>query len=447
MREKLSAVVVSYNRALLIGTCVRALGFADEVIVVDKSSTDGTAEIAARYADRVITVPWSPTVEETRAFAVAQCTNNWIICLDDDECLSPDAIRFILAELEAPRADVYGLLQRHYILGAHDEAAYYWPEHQIRLFRSGAVTFSGTVHSGIEVHSDNVLHVTEDTGAAIHHLSHQDVAQWIDKTNRYTSRLDRERVSDYGNSLARFAHERTDYWLSRTRDTSAGGYPEAMSVLRATYDLIDRLKVWEEERGLNAGAEFKRICAQLDAAYMALGIVNDRAGEMVTAVPYVPRAVDEHEVLRRRLAHFRVRHDALSVERDTRATEAARLASELSSLAKRHEETRSIVDAQKERAELAAIECSRAQAETTAQRDRAVQAEARLGLLQGELNTLQGEFHTLRDELSALQTENAVLQNEKAVLQNEHAVLQGSMRTFLRAYLPRLRQHLFGQRP
>jgi len=66
LREKLSAVVVSYNRALLIGTCVRALGFADEVIVVDKSSTDGTAEIAAKYADRVITVPWSPTVEETR---------------------------------------------------------------------------------------------------------------------------------------------------------------------------------------------------------------------------------------------------------------------------------------------------------------------------------------------------------------------------------------------
>src|SRR5690242_14367506 len=109
LREKLSAVVVSYNRALLTGTCLRAVGFADEVIVVDKSSTDGTAEIAAKHADRVITVPWSPTVEETRAFAVAQCTHDWIICLDDDECLSPDAIRFIRTELEAPRAEVYGL--------------------------------------------------------------------------------------------------------------------------------------------------------------------------------------------------------------------------------------------------------------------------------------------------------------------------------------------------
>ena len=123
MREKLSALVIAYNRAPIIGTCVRALGFADELIVVDKSSTDGTGAIAAQYADLVITVPWSPTVEETRAFAVAQCTHDWIVCLDDDECLNIEAIRFIQAELAAPRADVYGLLQRHYILGTHDEAA------------------------------------------------------------------------------------------------------------------------------------------------------------------------------------------------------------------------------------------------------------------------------------------------------------------------------------
>ena len=128
--------------------------------------------IAARYADRVITVPWSPTVEETRAFAVAQCAHDWIICLDDDECLSPEAIRFIQAELVAPRADSTAL-QRHYILGVHDEAAYYWPEHQIRLFRRGAVSFNATVHGGIVLHSDHVLRVAPDTGVAIHHRSHQ----------------------------------------------------------------------------------------------------------------------------------------------------------------------------------------------------------------------------------------------------------------------------------
>jgi glycosyltransferase involved in cell wall biosynthesis len=437
VRAKLSAVVVSYNRATLIGTCLRALGFADEVIVVDKSSTDNTALIAARHADRVITVPWSPTVEETRAFAVAQCEYEWIICLDDDECLSPEAIRFIQAELDAPRADVYGLLLRHYIIGTHDEGAYYWPEHQIRLFRRGAVTFSGTVHGGAEVHSDSVFRLPPDSGVAIHHLSHLDVAQWVEKTNRYTSRVDRERVSDDGRSLIRFARERIDYWKSRTRDLSPGGYPEAVCVLRATYDLIDRLKVWEEERGLDAAAEFARVCASLDARYQALGTARDRRGETWTAAPYSPRAVDEHEVLRRRLAHLRGRYDALTVERDTltveltverdaNAAEAARLASELAALETRHHESLRSIEAERLRAERAEAEFSGAQTEAIAQQQRAEQAEVRLASLQHELGVLRGEHDALW---------------------RAHDVLQGSLRTFLRVYLPRLRRHILGQRP
>ena len=147
-RERLSAFVMSYNRAPLIATCLRALAFADEVILVDKSSTDDTVARAVALVDRVITVPWSPTVEETRAFALAQCAHDWVLFLDDDECLSPEAVRFIDAELAAPRADVYALPLRHYVLGEHDERAYYWPEHQIRLFRRGAVEFSATVHGG-----------------------------------------------------------------------------------------------------------------------------------------------------------------------------------------------------------------------------------------------------------------------------------------------------------
>lgn len=117
-RAKLSAVVISYNRAAIIGTCLRALAFADEIIVVDKSSTDGTADIAAQLADRVIVVPWSPTVEATREYAVAQCRHEWVLCLDDDECLNAAAVLYIDQELRAPRADIYFIPLRHYILGS-----------------------------------------------------------------------------------------------------------------------------------------------------------------------------------------------------------------------------------------------------------------------------------------------------------------------------------------
>ena len=156
------------------------------------------------------------------------------------------------------------------------------------------------------------------------------MAQWIEKTNRYTSRFDRERVTDYGQSLARFAHGRVDHWLSRTRDVTPGGYPEAVAVLRATYDLIDRLKTWEEERGLDGAAVFQRICASLDAGYAALGLARDRAGEAV-ATPPPPATPDVHGSLQR-LVEFRARHDELMASVTRSPIEAARLAGDLSML-------------------------------------------------------------------------------------------------------------------
>jgi hypothetical protein len=306
LREKVSAFVVSFNRAAVIGTCLRALRFADEVIVVDKSSTDETPAIAARHADRVITVPWSPTADDTRAFALAQCAHDWIVFVDDDECLSPEAVQFIRAELAAPRADVYSLPLRHYILGTHDERAYYWPEHHVRFFRRGAVDFSATVHACVVPRPDRTLHVVADTRACIHHLSHEDVAQWIEKTNRYTSCIDRARVEHTGSDPIGFAHERIDHWIGRTRDATSGGYPAA-ALLRATFDLIDRLKVWEEERGLDGAALFRQVCAELDAAHGdALPV---RAGERRAATPPAEAAASTEAILRANLRDLRAQHE------------------------------------------------------------------------------------------------------------------------------------------
>lgn len=180
-REKLSVFVISYNRSPLLRACLSALAFADEIVVVDKSSTDDSVAVAAELADRVLTVPWSPTVEETRGFALAQCSHEWVLYLDDDECLSPEAVIFIDAELRAPRADIYVIPLRHYILGRHDERAYYWPEAHARLFRRAAVSFRETVHAGIVPLSERRFEVPVETGACIHHLSHRDTAEWIAK--------------------------------------------------------------------------------------------------------------------------------------------------------------------------------------------------------------------------------------------------------------------------
>jgi hypothetical protein len=105
--------------------------------------------------------------------------------------------------------------------------------------------------------SDRIFRLAPDTGVGIHHLSHPDVASFIERTNRYTSCLDRARVTGGEGDLIRFAHDQIDYWLDRTTDRSPDDYPTAVALLRAIYDIVDRLKSWEEARGLDGEALFR----------------------------------------------------------------------------------------------------------------------------------------------------------------------------------------------
>ena len=132
------------------------------------------------------------------------------------------------------------------------------------MFRRGAVEFGPKVHGGVLVRSERRMRIEPESGVFIHHLSHPDVSSWIERTNRYTSRPDRARMlEDDGPDLAAFAHARLDHWLRGAQE----GYPAAVALLRATYDIVDRVKTWEEARGLDGNAEFVRVCTELDAAY------------------------------------------------------------------------------------------------------------------------------------------------------------------------------------
>jgi glycosyltransferase involved in cell wall biosynthesis len=263
----ISGFVVTYNRAPLLGTCLRSMRFADELIVIDKSSTDASTRIARRYADRVISVPWSPTVEETRSFALDQCRHDWIAFLDDDEMLSPAAIAFLDTPRDADAPDAVALPRRHWILGTFDAGAYYWPEHQVRFFRRGTVAFVPVVHGGIDLRTDRVDQIPPASPIHIEHLSHVDAEQWIERTNRYTSRPQRVRTESEGADLIGFAHRRIDYWLAQSRRSDRGDYAAAVALLRAIYDMVDRVKEWEVERGLDGAAAFHARCVELEHAY------------------------------------------------------------------------------------------------------------------------------------------------------------------------------------
>ncbi len=106
--QKLSAVIITYNEIDYISDCINSVLFADEIIVVDSFSKDGTWEfLEAHPKIKAIQHPFENFTEQ-KSFALEQATNNWIYFFDADERVTPSLEKEIINTInDKNAADAY----------------------------------------------------------------------------------------------------------------------------------------------------------------------------------------------------------------------------------------------------------------------------------------------------------------------------------------------------
>ena len=88
-KQKLSVTVIAYNEADRLGDCLESVsGWADEIIVFDNGSTDGTIELAKKYTDKVFVTDW-PGFGKQKQRALDEAQYEWILSIDADERVTP----------------------------------------------------------------------------------------------------------------------------------------------------------------------------------------------------------------------------------------------------------------------------------------------------------------------------------------------------------------------
>ncbi|MEY4293058.1 MAG: hypothetical protein RIQ61_1456 [Bacteroidota bacterium] len=83
----ITAVIVSYNEANLLDSCLKQLDFCNEIIVFDLQSTDDTQEVALKYGAKIIEHEKIPVVEIIHAKLSNYIMSDWILITDPDEIL------------------------------------------------------------------------------------------------------------------------------------------------------------------------------------------------------------------------------------------------------------------------------------------------------------------------------------------------------------------------
>jgi len=185
----LSVTIITLNAAAQMEACLQSAAFADEIVVVDSGSTDGTVELAQRHGARVIQQPWLGFGAQ-KQLAVMQAKHDWVLCLDADERVSPELQASIHAALAAPAHVAYRFPRCNRFLGRYLRHGEGYPDWSLRLFdRRHARWSEDAVHEKV---------VAEGAVGTLRgdllHESAETLATYLTKQNRYTSLAAEEAV-------------------------------------------------------------------------------------------------------------------------------------------------------------------------------------------------------------------------------------------------------------
>jgi glycosyltransferase involved in cell wall biosynthesis len=183
-RPGISVVLITRNEAARIRRCLDSVRWADEIVVVDQHSIDGTAGICREYGARVIERDMLAGFGEQKNFAIAQASCPWILSLDADEEVTPALRRAVEAAVAGPGACAgFRVPRLTSYLGRFIRHCGWYPSPVLRLFRRGAGRFTDAL-----VHEEVVVDgPVGDLAADLLHHSYESLADHVRKLLIYTA--------------------------------------------------------------------------------------------------------------------------------------------------------------------------------------------------------------------------------------------------------------------
>jgi glycosyltransferase involved in cell wall biosynthesis len=192
----ISVLIPAKNEAANLRACLATVAFADEIVVVDSASSDGTPDMAREAGARVVDFAWNGEFPRKKNWALENVDwrNEWVLIIDADERITPELERDIREAILRPDVDGYYVNRRFWFLDGWINHCGYFPSWNMRLFRhrKGRYERMDAVaddHSGDnEVHEHVLLEGrAEYLAPPMEHYAFPDIATFVEKHNRYST--------------------------------------------------------------------------------------------------------------------------------------------------------------------------------------------------------------------------------------------------------------------
>jgi len=190
---KISAYIIAYNEEDKISDCIKSILWADEIIVADSNSTDGTCEIAENLGAKIVQIEFNG-YGNLRNEAISYCKGDWIFSLDSDErCTEKVRDEILLLIKDAP-LDIYKVPRKNFFMGKWIKFSGWYPNfRQPQLFRAGMMSYDNKpVHEGFISYSKKKIGKLNNE---IWQFPYKNIEEVMQKANRYSS-LGAQKLND-----------------------------------------------------------------------------------------------------------------------------------------------------------------------------------------------------------------------------------------------------------
>jgi glycosyltransferase involved in cell wall biosynthesis len=244
----LTVTIITLDEAAHIGACLASVGWADEIVVVDSGSTDGTPALARAAGARVIERDW-PGYAAQKNFAAGEASHDWILSVDADERVTPELAAEIRGVLDAaPHHAGFRIPRVTWHLGKWIRTTDWYPDYQLRLYdRRRAAWKLHPVHESVEA-SGTVGQLAND----LQHFAYRDLRHHFETMQKYTTLAAEEmhargrRAGLFHLTIHPYAAFMRNYLLRRGFMDGLAGL--VISVMNAYYVFLKFAKLWALER-------------------------------------------------------------------------------------------------------------------------------------------------------------------------------------------------------
>jgi glycosyltransferase involved in cell wall biosynthesis len=216
--RSVAAVILTKDEERTIEACIRSCTFADEVIVLDSQSIDGTTAIAAQCGATVHLRPFDDYASQRNASLALASAHDWAFMIDADERCTVALANQIRQTVDSADDDtvMFRVRRKDMFFGTWIRHAGGYPHWFPRLVRPARVTVVRPINE------DVVIDGME--GRLTEHLIHEPfskgIAHWIDRHNRYSSLEARQLMAELNPAAEGAAALRSGYgeqrrWLKR----------------------------------------------------------------------------------------------------------------------------------------------------------------------------------------------------------------------------------------